>query len=201
MGDKLSDAIGPALRRSFDDTPVHLTGVPRVVNRLADKKRGDRDGVRDIDHFDGPAANPPIDPARNPDWLNERLDRDDLEPWEQRVARGQEFNYQNHHRYPHNEVRLANGKRLDSYVPDKEIVSRKHTQLDSVKPETAKSYIDEILKKYPPGTPISGGGELRGDLILEVPVQGGSIPQLVIDHANGKEPQVIIRDVLGNEYN
>ncbi len=54
MGDKLSDAIGPALRRSFDDTPVHLTGVPRVVNRLADKKRGDRDGVRDIDRYSGP---------------------------------------------------------------------------------------------------------------------------------------------------
>lgn len=27
------------------------------------------------------------------------------------------------------------------------------------------------------------------------------MPELVIDHANGKEPQVIIRDVLGNEYN
>ncbi len=201
MGDKLSDAIGPALRRSFDDAPVHLTGVPRVVNRLVDKKSGDRDGVREIDHFDGPAGNPPIDPDRNPDWLKERLSRDGLEPWEERVARGQEFNYQNHHRYPHNEVRLANGKRLDSYVPGELIVSGKYTQLGSIRPETAKSYIDEILRKYPPGMPIKGGGRIDGDLVLEVPVQDGHVPQVILDHANGKEPPVSIIDVLGNRYN
>lgn len=202
MGDKLGDAIGPALRRSFDDTPVHLKGVPRVVNRLTDKKSRDRDGVHEVDRFDGPAGSPPIDRSRNPDWLNERLDRNDLEPWEDRVARGQQFNYQNHHRYPQNEVTLANGKRLDSYVPDRAIVSRKNTQLDSVRPETAKSYIDEILNKYPPGTPIQGSDEqIAGRLVLEVPVQESAVPQSVIDHANGKEPPVTIRDVVGNRYN
>lgn len=54
MGDKLGDAIGPPLRRSFDDTPVHLKGVPRVINRLTDKKSRDRDGVGEVDEYNGP---------------------------------------------------------------------------------------------------------------------------------------------------
>lgn len=162
-----------------------------------------------IDVFDGKpdmpngTQNPPIDRTRNPDWLNNRLDRDDLPFWRRRMAEGDQFNYQNHHRYPQNEVTLENGKRLDSYDPGVEIVSRKNTQLDGVKPETANSYIDEILNKYSPDERISGsdGEMLDGDLILEVPVQNGDVPQSVIDHANSKDPRVTIRDVLGNEYN
>jgi hypothetical protein len=195
------------LMRSVDDMPVHLRPLSDVLRGLGRQQRRNSDGVDSVDRIDGlpgnanSPRNPPIDRDRNPDWLNERLDRTDLPFWRRRMAEGDQFNYQNHHRYPQNEVTLGNNKRLDSYDPDVEIVSRKNTQLDSVRPETANAYIDEILSKYPPGTPINGGGELRGDLVLEVPVQNRDVPQSVIDHANSKNPPVVIRDVLGNEYN
>ncbi|MFT3797984.1 hypothetical protein [Microbacterium sp.] len=194
------DIVRPIIR-ALDDVPVNLRPIKDVIVKLKTKKTGDRTGVRDLDTFEGPSGNPPIVRSLNPQWLNDRLDRKDLPFWRRRMAEGDQFNYQNRHRYPQNEVTLGNGKRLDSYLPGDEIVSRKNTQLDSVRPETAKSYIDEILSKYAPGTPISGGGELRGTPILEVPVQNGPVPQAIIDHANGKEPRVLIRDVLGTMYN
>lgn len=199
---RIGDEIFRPIIRALDDAPVHMRQLRDVVDGMKAKQIRNRDGVNDIDRFDAPSGNPPIDRSRNPDWLNERLDRDDLPFWRRRMAEGDQFNYQNHHRYPQNEVTLGNGKRLDSYIPGEEIVSRKNTQLDGVRPETANSYIDEVLNKYAPGTPIAGTDDvLRGQPILEVPVQNGPIPQSVIDHANGKEPPVQIRDVLGNVYN
>ncbi|KIP52203.1 hypothetical protein SD72_10730 [Leucobacter komagatae] len=124
-----------------------------------------------------------------------------MEPWRRVRAEWQEFNYQNHHRYPQNEVALRNGKFLDSYVPDVAIVSRKNTQLWDVTPKTARLYIDEMLAKYAPNTPIASGGKLDGRLVLEVPVQRGEIPQAILDHARNLDPQVLIRDVLGHIYN
>ncbi|MFT4214740.1 MAG: hypothetical protein QM622_08190 [Microbacterium sp.] len=193
--------IARPIIRALDDAPVSLRPLRELPEKLKLKKAGDRAGVHDIDTFDGKPRNPPIDRSRNPQWLNDRLDRTDLPFWRRRMAEGDQFNYQNRHRYPQNEVTLGNGRRLDSYDPDIDIVSRKNTQFDSVRPETAKSYIDEILSKYPPGTPIKGGGKLEGDLVLEIPVQNRPVPQEIIDHANGKEPQVLIRDVLGTVYN
>ncbi|PVE96729.1 MULTISPECIES: hypothetical protein [unclassified Microbacterium] len=199
-------AIKPIIREVKQSVLKGFAHAKDKLHQLADNivKHVDDVGVRvrGQDRFDGAPGNPPIVRDRNPDWLNERLDRDDLPFWRRRMAEGDQFNYQNHHRYPQNEVTLGNGKRLDSYLPGEEIVSRKNTQLDSVRPETANSYIDELLNKYPPGTPIAGSPDvLSGQPVLEVPVQTDPIPQSVIDHANGKEPPVQIRDVLGNVYN
>lgn len=137
----------------------------------------------------------------NPEWLNKRLADPDLPFWRRRIAEGQEFNYDNHYRYPENEVRTSDGRYLDSYNPPTEIVSRKHTQLDEVKPETAKRYLDEIRNKYWPGTGLPGGRELRGQPYLEVPSQSGPIPREVIEYANSFDPPIIIRDPSGHEYN
>ncbi|PPF11487.1 T7SS effector LXG polymorphic toxin [Rathayibacter rathayi] len=150
--------------------------------------------VRTPDGVDG------IMPSRNPDWLNDLLARDDLPPWRTRVAEGQQFNYQNHHRYPVNELQLGNNKVLDSYIPGKEIVSRKNTQFAGIRLETGQQYIDEMLNKYPPGAPIKSGGLLDGDLILEVPVQNKEISMDLLEYAASKEPPVIIRDVQGKIY-
>ncbi|PPF60996.1 hypothetical protein C5C18_15025 [Rathayibacter tritici] len=139
-------------------------------------------------------------PSRNPDWLNGLLARQDLPPWHTRLTEGQQFNYQNHHRYPVNELQLGNNKVLDSYIPGKEIVSRKNTQFAGIRLETGQQYIDEMLNKYPPGTPIKGGGLLDGDLILEVPVQKKGISKDLLEYAASKEPPVIIRDVQGKIY-
>ncbi|MFS0813043.1 hypothetical protein [Peribacillus phoenicis] len=57
------------------------------------------------------------------------------------------------------EAKEVGGKKyvVDSYGPNKEIVSRKFTQLSEVQKTIAKSYLYEITKKYPSGSKISIG--------------------------------------------
>lgn len=92
MGDKLGDAIGPALRHAFDDTPVHLKGVPRVVNRLTDKKSRDRDGVHEVDRYDG--SNHDVSRSPNPNHPGRdrggRYNGDGNRPWDDKEAQGLE---------------------------------------------------------------------------------------------------------------
>ena len=83
--------------------------------------------------------------------------------------------------------------RLDSYNPHTgEIVSRKYTQLSEVSEETAIRYLKELSDKYAPGSIIADvpsnrtgvnkgifelnqGDKLKGQMILEVPVQKKSV--------------------------
>lgn len=129
-----------------------------------------------------------------------------------RITSGTQFNRDNWSRYPVNELRLSNGKVLDSYDPLKrEIVSRKYSQLSDVNLDTAKSYIREITNKYDKGTTIgdspsvqaleesSGltleGTRLDGDLILEVPNQAKAVPREVLEYALDRK--VTIRTAEG----
>ena len=106
--------------------------------------------------------------------------------------------------------------RLDSYVPNKEIVSRKYTQLSEVSEETAIRYLKELEEKYAPGSIIAdvpsnktganekifelnGDNVLRGQMILEVPVQHKAVPKEVINYANLKG--IKIRDTNNHIYN
>ena len=133
--------------------------------------------------------------------------------------------------YPYNEVYLEAPKkainlpegsptkhqyvRLDSYVPGKEIVSRKYTQLSEVSEETAIRYLKELSDKYAPGSiiadvpsnrtgvnkgifDVNGDNVLRGEMILEVPVQKKSVPKSILKYAQDKNIQ--IRDINGNVY-
>jgi len=116
----------------------------------------------------------------------------------------------NRPRYEYNEVRVTkdgNEFRVDSYNRNSEIVSRKFTQLGEIKEETAISYLNELDKKYSPGTEIIsgtfnpkelGGLTLEGQMILEVPVQKYDIPAKVLEKA--KELHIVIRDVEGKVY-
>ncbi len=125
---------------------------------------------------------------------------------------GRAFNRKMSSKYRYNEVILENGKRVDSYDPDKrEIISRKYTQLSQISFKTAKAYIDEIPDKYESGTLIAdvdsqrkGSGHpnaglagqlLEGMYILEVPVQNQPVPKEVLDYAT--KNKVIIRDETG----
>ena len=134
--------------------------------------------------------------------------------------------------YPYNEVYLEAPKkainlpegsptkhqyvRLDSYVPGKEIVSRKYTQLSEVSEETAIRYLKELSDKYAPGTKIAdvpsnisganagifkanNGKVLDGQMILEVPVQKKPIPQNVINYAD--KLRIKIRNTNNKLYN
>jgi hypothetical protein len=137
-----------------------------------------------------------------PQWLRDQWNR------------GRAFNKSRSHAYPHNEVYVkkinGNGYNvLDSYNPrTREIVSRKFTQFSKIKEKTAIDYINEIGRKYEPGTQIANvpsvpkalrGTRLQGDKILEVPVQIKPIPEAILKAA--RRAKVIIRDVNGRVYN
>ena len=106
--------------------------------------------------------------------------------------------------------------RLDSYNPHTgEIVSRKYTQLSEVSEETAIRYLKELLDKYAPGSIIADvpsnrtgvnkgifevnqGNDLKGEMILEVPVQKKSVPKSILEYA--RDNKIQIRDINGNVY-
>ena len=106
--------------------------------------------------------------------------------------------------------------RLDSYVPNKEIVSRKYTKFNEVSEETAIRYPKELKDKYSPGSIIAdvpstisktnvgifkanNGNVLKGQMILEVPVQKAKISPNVLKYAN--DHNIKIRDIKGKYYN
>ncbi|RKE44313.1 polymorphic toxin-type HINT domain-containing protein [Sphingobacterium detergens] len=137
-----------------------------------------------------------------------------LPDWLARMAKGNYFNFIREQFYKRlggfNEVVLESGKRLDSYLPGKEIISRKFTQLANVTEKTAKSYIDELVEKYGTDQVIKkttrnaeaiaqGGEKLKGKLILEVPKQAGEISKEVLEHAS--DNFVKIRDITGKILN
>ena len=106
--------------------------------------------------------------------------------------------------------------RLDSYNPHTgEIVSRKYTQLSEVSEETAIRYLKELSDKYAPGSVIADvpsnrtgvnkgifelnqGDKLKGQMILEVPVQKKSVRESILKYARDNDIQ--IRDINGNVY-
>jgi len=84
-----------------------------------------------------------------------------------------------------------------------------------VSEETAIRYLKELEEKYSPGSIIdvtsnktgtnekifelNGNNVLRGQMILEVPVQHEAVPKNVIDYANLKG--IKIRDTNNHIYN
>ena len=96
-------------------------------------------------------------------------------------------------------------------------MSRKYTQFDEVSEETAIRYLKELEEKYSPGSIIAdvpsnnigsnkkifelnGDNVLRGQMILEVPVQKkAEIPPNVLDYA--KKHYIKIRDIKDKYYN
>ena len=106
--------------------------------------------------------------------------------------------------------------RLDSYNPHTgEIVSRKYTQLSEVSEETAIRYLKELSDKYAPGSIIADvpsnrtglnkgifevnqGRDLKGEMILEVPVQKKLVPESILKYA--RDNNIQIRDINGNVY-
>ena len=102
-----------------------------------------------------------------------------------------------------------------SLLRTKEIVSRKYAQLSEITEETAIRYLKELKDKYSPGAVIAdvasnrvganagifeenGGNILKGQMILEVPVQKEPIPESVLRYV-AKE-KIKIRDTNGKIY-
>lgn len=128
-----------------------------------------------------------------------------------RMREGRAFNETRAPAYPANEVRLTNGKVVDSLVPGEEIVSRKHTQLAGVQPGTGRAYLNEIPNKYARGediadTPVNRqrypdlvGESLDGRYVLEVPVQRSPVPRELLEQA--ARQKILVRDPAGRVYN
>ncbi|HWO61676.1 MAG TPA: hypothetical protein VNO31_16745 [Umezawaea sp.] len=156
-----------------------------------------------------PTGQPGTGESSRPEWLR------------QRIEEGNEFNRQREPYYEeqgganevHVEPRSDKGQypRVDSYVPDEEIVSRKHTQLADVQETTAVGYLREFANTYGPGTIVADtpsnrrdlgddaiGLPMSGDMILEVPVQRNGVPPAVL--AEARRLGIIIRDENGHSY-
>jgi hypothetical protein len=148
--------------------------------------------------------------SSRPEWLRQRLEE------------GNEFNRRREPYYEdqgganevHVEPRSDRGQypRVDSYVPNEEIVSRKFTQLENVQEGTAVGYLRELANTYGPGTIVADtptnrrdlgddaiGQPMQGDMVLEVPVQNsGRVPDAVL--AEARRLGIIIRDENGTVY-
>lgn len=98
------------------------------------------------------------------------------------TARGNRFNATAQSKYNYNEVNLISNSdpnaftRVDSYVPGKQIISRKATDLENIEFSTFEYYLSELAKKYKPGTKIRSnkfpelnGQELKGQMCLQIP--------------------------------
>ena len=101
------------------------------------------------------------------------------------MARGNEFNKIAEKIYPFNEVNLANGKRLDSYILGEKIISRKATDLSDIEFNTFNKYLSEMIQKYAPGTVIRSnkykclnGQILSGKMYLEIPAVNKDFDQI-----------------------
>lgn len=104
--------------------------------------------------------------------------------------------------YPVRELNLIDKKRLDGYLPGREIVSRKATDLDKIQFSTFEKYVNEIAQKYPRGKRIRSnaypeldGKTLQGDYILEIPASNQVLPdiQKYIDYARQKGVKIRFR--------
>lgn len=157
--------------------------------------------------------------------MENAIKKQKLPEWLQKIKEGNEFNKARAKYYPYNEIYLekpagvgGKGKyvKLDSYDLVKgEIVSRKYTQFSEITEQTGLNYLKELKNKYPPKTKIANVPssqkliddlkligdklELQGEMILEVPVQKGKIPQSIINEAN--RYRILIRDINGKIYN
>ncbi len=112
----------------------------------------------------------------------------------------------------YDQVKLSNGKRLDSYIPNSEIVSRKWKQYFLNGRADFIEDLNELVSKYAPPNIVVGGSpadkkrgldaliqtnhQVEGALILEIPVQKTPIPSAWLEDARTRG--VMIRDVAGN---
>lgn len=100
--------------------------------------------------------------------------------------RGNDFNRKGRLKYTDDFVEIVlkgvngkPGKRLDTYLPPSngnpgKIISRKATTLSNIQTDTFKSYLNELITKYPKGaelnsTKFPSGTKLVGNYKLEIP--------------------------------
>lgn len=212
VGDETMEKAEASLDTVGSAENANLDAIHGVRNGLSGDGTGDTGGsgsaggdsgdrselAKTLNGEEAPTERAPGESKYTPEFLQL------LKDWRE----GRKFNEENAHRFPHNEVHLKSRKIVDSYVPRKEIVERKNTQLSEIDEKTAKSYIDSLRRKYKAGQEIGdtpknraegiAKSKLRGKHILEVPKQGNPVPKAILEHA--KQHRVTIRDVHGTVH-
>jgi len=163
-----------------DDTRAKILGDPDLVDnwKTLDDAGLDKSLKQNVDALSDPDAT--LDAVQNtqkvkPTWPEIQA------LWK----RGNDFNKKGRLKYQYNEINLTTGKRLDSYVPGEEIISRKATTLSQIQPSTFEGYLKELTTKYKKGEIIrsdkykvgSGaidGQGLSGEYFLEIPTSNKS---------------------------
>ena len=139
----------------------------------------------------------------------ERLDWKEVSEYykkDSQIALGNQFNQvaKDADIYPYHEVHLSNGKRLDSYIAGKDIVSRKATSLDNITEGTYRKYLLKFSQKYSVGTEIRSnkyqildGLKLKGQYVLEIPAINADLPNIQHLKDIAEEYDVILRFLEG----
>uniref|UniRef100_UPI0028A80054 hypothetical protein n=1 Tax=Chishuiella sp. TaxID=1969467 RepID=UPI0028A80054 len=170
--DKVDDGVekvGKEIISEVDDALVkQIDGADGVAKR--ELKKAKETGLIDTDVIES-GVNELNDIATK---KGNKLSWEEIQKF---FKRGNDFNRKALTKYDFNEIVLENGKRLDSYIPGKEIISRKATTLSNIKPETFNNYLQELITKYKKGTKINSSktsGVLEGDYFLEIPTSNKS---------------------------
>jgi hypothetical protein len=209
-GDGGDGSDRPSQRSGSVDASSSVSTAQQTTTDIANRGRpGGAAGTNGQPNQPGQNNEPGSGESSRPEWLRERIEA------------GNEFNRRREPYYEeqgganevHVEPRSDKGQypRVDSYIPDQEIVSRKHTQLADVQEATAVGYLRELANTYGPGTVVADtptnrrdlgdeaiGLPMEGDMILEVPVQENGVPPAVL--AEATRLGIIIRDENGHTY-
>jgi hypothetical protein len=116
--------------------------------------------------------------------------------------RGNDFNRKGRLQYGSEnvEIVLENGKRLDTYIPNEKIISRKATDIDNIQESTWRSYCNELVTKYKKGTGVNstkmpGEPPLSGDYFLEIPASNQTASKLA-DFRKIAQNEFGIKDII-----
>lgn len=236
--DRQASELGTIANRTGDlrarDAAMQLHDAARKCGRAADaanrahrmgrqwvaEKVGDTGGSRSP-ASGGPRADSDVRvrPSRDQEVTGGTTTADDLPTWRRRMMEGRRWHTEQQQTLDAlggtSELYLMTAQPNRYFIVDHYnraagmILSMKHTQLADIKPETARSYLLEAIKKYPPDTVIADvpstptvlrGQPLRGELYLHVPVQKKPVPQELIDFARTLRPRIQIRDEDGRIY-
>jgi len=196
--------------------------LPQRERELAGARKAERDAVAEYRKhgYELRAAQSRVDRVRSELAARGELDVPTRQP--PQLVAGNEYNKLHAFDYQYRELYVRNPDpkgapfKLDGYDEGRWIVSRKKIDLSNMPQTEVFGYIDEFASKYARGTPIvsevpssglqTGGlptkakltGVLRGQYVLEVPIQKSPVPPAILSAA--KKADVIIRDVAGTVY-
>lgn len=208
----------PAQRTSTVDASSGVSSAQTATGEFAQRGRPAESGGGNGSGGDGTGGDRPGEGdegdtgsgSSRPEWLRDLDEGNEFnrrrEPYYEEQGGANEVHVEP--RTEHNQYR-----RVDSYVPGEEIVSRKHTQLSNIQESTGIGYLREFVNHYNSGTIIADtptnrrdlgdaqiGQPMSGDLILEVPAQTGNppVPRAILEEA--ERLNITIRDENGRIY-